>query len=120
MHRRHLLLAAIGLALLPATAARADDDDLEDLIEVLEDQGYDRIELEQTMLGRTRILARKEGGTREIIINARTGEVLRDVWIDQRGRSRPADLADHRGRGRGRGGDGDDDSGSGKDGGDDD
>jgi hypothetical protein len=120
MHRRHLLLAVIGLALLPATAARADDDDdLEDLIEVLEDQGYDKIELEQTMLGRTRILARKDGGTREIIINARTGEVLRDVWIDQRGRSRPADLADHRGRGRGRGGD-DDNSGSGKDGGDDD
>lgn len=123
MNRRHLIRAAIVLAMLPASLARADDGDLDDLVDILKDQGYDQIALEQTLLGRTRILAQKDGGTREIILNVRTGEVLRDVWIDSTGRSQPAEFADRSGSGRGGDDDGDDDRAddkSGKDDGDDD
>lgn len=116
MNRRRLMLAAFALALLPVSVARADDDDLDELVDILKDQGYERVTLEQTLLGRTRILAHKDGGTREIIINARTGEVLRDVWIDAGGRSQPSEFADHSGKGRGgRDDDDGDDHGGGSD-----
>jgi hypothetical protein len=125
MKRLALILAATAFFALPMQAAMADT--VEDLVEVLEEQGYRDISVERTLLGRTRILAVGEDGTRELILNARTGEVLRDVWIDKKGRTRPSDLSrkddddddhdsddkggdDHHNSGHGGGGDdGDDD-----------
>lgn len=52
-------------------------------------QGY-RIEtVGRTLLGRVRILARNSEGEREIILNPRTGEILRDLWIARGSSGRP-------------------------------
>ncbi|NEX47875.1 hypothetical protein G3572_16820 [Rhodobacter sp. ETT8] len=90
------------------------------VVEQLQEQGFASIVVERTLLGRTRILADSQRGRREIILNPRTGEILRDLWTVTSdgsgggGLIRDDDAADDdsgRGRGRGRGGDdGDDDS----------
>ena len=46
----------------------------------LRDQGFSRIEVSRTLLGRTRIVAHSGDGEREIILNPNTGEILRDLW----------------------------------------
>ncbi|MCF8485810.1 MAG: hypothetical protein K9G71_11365 [Rhodobacteraceae bacterium] len=108
----------------------------ESVLDQLRNQGFDRISVQRTLLGRTQIIARGNGGRREIILNPRTGEILRDLWIT--GSDGPdtndqliKDQKDGKGRGRGRSGDddddddqdnddsGDDDDNSGKGGGDD-
>ena len=122
MHRRRFLLAATVCALLPMRAALADY--VDDVVTLLESQGFTNIEVTRTLLGRTRILARNATGTRELVLNARTGEVLRDVWMNASGQQLPglANVAgsddeddDHGGRD-----DDDDDDHSGPGGGDDD
>lgn len=87
MNRRHFLIAALVFTVLPTQAARADY--VDDVIDQLEDQGFEDIDVSVTLLGRTRIVATGRGGTRELILNARTGEVLRDVWIDGSGQLLP-------------------------------
>lgn len=103
MNRRRLIIAALALSLVPLQQAQADS--VDDLVEVLRDQGFRQIEVERTLLGRVRIVASSSRGTRELVINARTGEVLRDVWIDRRGRVMPSELAGNGKSGRGGGDD---------------
>jgi hypothetical protein len=112
MNRRHLLglLAAGALAAAgPALALTME----ERLIGQLRAQGFDRISVSRTLLGRTRIVAVAADQRREIIFNPRTGEILRDFWESLSGTGGDLlDLADDgqgRGRGRGRGRGGDDD-----------
>lgn len=94
--------------------------------------GYDSITVSSTMLGRTRVFADGASASREIILNPRTGEILRDLWMPKAagagegsGRLTGSDDDDKddddnsgddnsgnddgggRGRGRGRGGDDD-------------
>jgi hypothetical protein len=88
MNRRRFLLAVTAFTLLSTTAARADY--VEDIVKWLDRQGYTDIEVARTLLGRARIRAEKDGGQRELICNPRTGEILRDVWIDAKGNIRPA------------------------------
>lgn len=106
MNRRRLIIAAMALSLVPLQQAQADS--VDDLVEVLRDQGFRQIEVERTLLGRVRILASSNRGTRELVINARTGEVLRDVWIDRRGRIMPSELAGDASGNRSQGGSDDD------------
>jgi hypothetical protein len=120
MNRRHILFAALAMGLTFASApARADDDDdeIEDIIEDLrEDWGFERIEVTTSLLGRAQIRASNAMWVRELVVNPRTGEVLRDVWFDTTGKVIPRppkpddddDDDDDRG-GRGHGGDDDDD-----------
>lgn len=76
----------------------------------LKRDGWRDIDITRTLLGRTRVTARKGDARREIILNTRSGEVLRDVLVrDQGGVSSVFDDDDDKGRGRGRGGDDDDD-----------
>ena len=90
----------------------------ESVLDQLRNQGFDRISVQRTLLGRTQIIARGNGGRREIILNPRTGEILRDLWITGAGGSDTndrliKDQEDGKGRGRGRSNDddnGDDDS----------
>ena len=84
-------------------------DRLNALVDTLRAQGYARITVERTWLGRYRIEAKGRNGEREIVLNERTGEVLRDyVEFDD-------DDDDHDGDASGRGSasvgraDGDDD-----------
>ncbi len=88
MKRRAFLATLIG-GMAAATTAQARDRS-DDIVRELKRKGY-RIEaVSRTLLGRTRILATRDGGRREIIVNPVTGEILRDLWIarsrDDRGK----------------------------------
>jgi hypothetical protein len=62
------------------------------IVRQLQDDGYTDIVLERTWLGRIRITAVSSEGTREIILNPSTGEILRDLWIARAGGSKTATL----------------------------
>ncbi len=83
MRRRVFLAGLIGGA-LAATAAQARDRS-DDILRELKLNGYRIEDVGRTFLGRVRILATKNGGRREIIVNPATGEILRDLWIAQGG-----------------------------------
>lgn len=113
------LSSAALLSLLLAAAPAAADALLDRVLRELRRDGFETVTVTATLLGRTRILAEGDQGSREIVINPRTGEVLRDLWLLRRedggkpGGGSP-DAADGeedgdgggrgRGRGRGRGG----------------
>ncbi len=68
----------------------------ETIIAEMEAQGYTRIEVSRTLLGRTMLRATAEGkGMREVVIHPRTGEILRDVV--ERGKSHEAPRSDRAG-----------------------
>lgn len=71
--------AASILAASPVAAASLE----ERVVEQLREQGFESIRISRTWLGRLRIKARGRGYEREIIINPRTGEILRDFWEDE-------------------------------------
>ena len=80
----------IMAGLLLASAAHAEGF-ADAIVAELRASGFDRIETEQTWLGRTRIVAVGAEGMREIVINPATGEILRDLWLLQDGSdARPA------------------------------
>ncbi|MFN4154743.1 MAG: hypothetical protein ACK4HF_08820 [Paracoccaceae bacterium] len=96
--RAFILTMAVGLAAaFPALAAGFSDQ----VVRQLRRQGYRNIVVARTLLGRTRITATRGGGAREIILNPKTGEILRDLWIAADGRSGGAGLVDGRGGGEG-------------------
>ena len=66
----------LGLAAAAFAATAADQ-----IVAQLRDQGFTEIEVEQTWLGRTRIVAERGNASREIILNPSTGEILRDLWL---------------------------------------
>jgi hypothetical protein len=73
--------ALIGILLLP-TASLADT--IQDsIVAQLTQQGFHRIEVSRTLLGRIRILAFSDALEREIVFNPATGEILRDYWHDR-------------------------------------
>ena len=72
--RRFLIILALCLTAGPAMAK----DVATAWVEQLTLDGYDDISVSRTWLGRTRIIAEKGEIEREIILNHRTGEVLRD------------------------------------------
>lgn len=77
MQRRAFLIGSFaGLMAGPALASR---DFVEEIVRELKDQGYRKIQVSRTMLGRMRITAENERGSREIIVNPATGEILRDL-----------------------------------------
>ena len=78
--RRRVFLAALlgGIAMAGAAQAR---DPVDAIVRELKRNRY-RIEtVSRTFLGRIRILASRDGGRREIIVNPATGEILRDLWV---------------------------------------
>lgn len=107
--RRRVFLAALlgGIAMAGAAQAR---DPADEIVRELKRNRY-RIEtVSRTFLGRIRILATRDGGRREIIVNPATGEILRDLWV-ARGHDAGDwdDLEGNDDRSNDRGGDGDDD-----------
>lgn len=79
------LTAACTIAAMPAFA-----DVTGDVVAQLQSMGFSRVVVERTLLGRVKIEASGTDGNREIILNPRTGEILRDVFwpIGQGGNSR--------------------------------
>ncbi|WP_435259797.1 hypothetical protein ACSBLW_08580 [Thioclava sp. FR2] len=78
MNRRDFTLMALATLCVgtPALAASYQDQ----IVSQLKKQGYGNIRVQRTLLGRVRIVASGSGGQREIILNPRTGEILRDFW----------------------------------------
>ena len=87
MNRRRVMacLAAGLLTLGPMVAPVMAQDIGDVLVAQLRDQGFAVQSLETTWLGRLRILATRGGGQREIIVNPRTGEILRDIFTGHSG-----------------------------------
>ena len=74
------------LTILAAGAAPAQDRDLlARLVFALRADGYDQIRTERTLLNRIRVIAGRAGERREIVIDPRTGEVLRDYSRERNG-----------------------------------
>ena len=51
------------------------------IVRQLKRLGFRNISQERTLLGRVRIFAQRKDGQREIIVNPKTGEILRDLWM---------------------------------------
>ena len=88
MKRRSFLLMTSAAGASVAFPAYADYVNI--VRDQLRQQGYRQISVSSTMLGRTRIVAKSKTGTREIIMNPRTGEILRDLWSSAQGSSGPS------------------------------
>ncbi|MCE8523091.1 hypothetical protein KBY30_19030 [Ruegeria pomeroyi] len=132
MDRRSFITSGLVLTLWTGTAWAQSG--TEAITRQLKAQGYTSVEVSRTLLGRARIVAKRPGEQREIIVNPRTGEILRDYWQGNRNNGggllnrsteneteteneAEADDGSGQGRGRGRGRGGDDSSsGSGSDG----
>lgn len=85
MNRRHFLTVLCAGYLTAGMARAASFED--SVVAELRSQGYTTILVERTLLGRIKISATRKSGRREIILNPRTGEVLRDLWIAAAGGS---------------------------------
>ena len=82
-------IAAIVLAASSANAqdlgSYAENSYVQQVASQLSEQGYDIVSIETTFLGRIRIEARYGNSEREVVLNGRTGEVLRDRWSTEDG-----------------------------------
>lgn len=76
--RRRPFIAIVGACILLAGPAVADVQD--DIVRQLQSMGFSQVEVSRTLLGRVRITAEGADGSREIIVNPMTGEILRDLW----------------------------------------
>ncbi len=73
------ILAFSVLLVLAPLVASADSDTVRDrVIEELTEDGYQEIRISKTLLGRMRFVAIKPRHRREIVVNPRTGVILRD------------------------------------------
>lgn len=92
MRRRDVLTAMVaGVLIAPAAQAQ---DFVASVVAQLRAQGFRSVVQERTLLGRVRITATRKDGKREIIINPRTGEILRDLWLPLDGKPRTAPIID--------------------------
>jgi hypothetical protein len=110
MNRRGFLgqlgagLALAGLGARPALA----ESPVDAVIRQLEGFGYRDISVRRTLLGRVRVQARRGADEREIVLDPRTGEILRDLLRARDGGHLP-ELRDSQGSNSGWGGRDDDD-----------
>lgn len=80
MKRRDFLLS--GSVMLIAARPAAANTFVDALVDELREEGYRQFEISSTFLGRTRIRASSATRRREIVLNPRTGEILRDYWVN--------------------------------------
>ncbi|MDX1782251.1 MAG: hypothetical protein R3256_13175, partial [Thalassovita sp.] len=52
------------------------------VVEQLKSAGFTEIRVSRTWLGRVRVIAQNDKFRRELILNPRTNEILRDVWVN--------------------------------------
>lgn len=107
MNRR--IFIAVALAGLMTAGSAFARDFADTIVGQLRSQGYSQVTVTSTWLNRTRIFAESRDAQREIILNPRTGEILRDLYTGKDSGSRIYDDSDNSGRGRGGDDDNDDD-----------
>lgn len=124
MKRRLFLFGLATTSVLAAVAGPAlAASYAEDVVAQLNQLGFSDLTVETTWLGRIKIVASRTDGVREIVLNPRTGEILRDVWMPMSGGGVVRNVLDDvKGGGHGGEGSGGDNSGpgGGDNGGDDD
>jgi hypothetical protein len=76
---RHVLMILFLLCPGLASAQSVQDQ----IVSQLTAQGFSRIEVSRTLLGRIKIDARSANLDRELVFNPVTGEILRDYWRDR-------------------------------------
>lgn len=118
MDRRKFLVLVTAFSLTGTMPAWADKQD--DIVERLVEAGFGQIEITRTLLGRVRIVATKGNVRRELVINPRTGEILRDVTIIAEDRGAKSGSSEGGGRSSNSGSGSDDDKDDSDDDGDDD
>lgn len=112
MKRRQMILG-VALVAFGMTGEAALADPLGSVVAGLKAQGYRVTATERTWLGRVRITAERRGVVREVVIDPRTGEVLRDLSRESGGGSGRSSGSSNSGSGSsGSGTSGSDDSGS--------
>ncbi len=80
MNRRKIVTGLLACVAVGLSGQAAWADALTDgIIRQLRKQGFSQIEVSRTFLGRTKIEAVSGGRRREIILNPKTGEILRDL-----------------------------------------
>jgi hypothetical protein len=80
MRARFMPLASlVGFWMMAAGAAVADPM-TDDLVAQLRGQGFQKVTITRTLLGRVLILGSATEGQREIVLNPNTGEILRDYF----------------------------------------
>lgn len=88
MHRRRLFMTFAAVSLMAGSAYAETVAD--QISRQLRNQGFGQVSVTQTWLGRTRIIGQSDKGQREIIVNPKTGEILRDLFTGAGGSvSRP-------------------------------
>ena len=85
MYRRTFL--SFGLAFVACATQAFSASFADAIVAQLTTQGFTKISVETTWLGRVQILAQRSDGQREIILNPRTGEILRDLWTAAQGQT---------------------------------
>ena len=113
MRKRRICLTCAAAALALRAGAVSPSPFGDEVAEKLIRQGFGNIHVETTWLGRERIVAERTDGLREIILNPRSGEILRDTWTGSSGATTTRPIVDDVGED---GGNGTGSSGSGKDG----
>lgn len=71
-----LCLALIGSPHIVAAQSVQDQ-----IIAQLRDQGFTEMTVNRTFLGRVRVVAIRDGVTRELVFHPQTGAILRDYWV---------------------------------------
>ena len=80
-----LALAIAGVAGPALAQADSGLSPADEIVSTLRSRGYDIVERERTWLGRERILAEKDGMSRELVFIPGTGEILRDYATRKEG-----------------------------------
>lgn len=80
MDRRLFITGAMALCASAGPLHAQTPEIVTQIVGQLRGQGYDKITVRRTLLGRLRLVAQGAGQRREIIVNPNTGEILRDFW----------------------------------------
>lgn len=91
MKRRQTFFALLLGGLMAASPAFARSL-AENIARQLSGQGFSNVQIEGTWLGRSRITGTRNGESREIVVNPNTGEILRDLWLNDKGQVRAAEI----------------------------
>jgi hypothetical protein len=95
--RLNLNARLLTLALcLTGAAVHAAPDYARQVVQQLSRQGYDQIEVRRSLLGKMIVTGSRPGQEREVVIDPRSGELLRDLV--RPGPARPRQTCAHLGR----------------------
>lgn len=80
MRRRVFLLAGAVATTMALGAPAAAQSSVDAIVTQLRSQGFEVLSIRRTLLGRSRIVAERPDGRREVVVNPRNGVVLRDFF----------------------------------------